>query len=261
MIKPRIADLTEIVSVNFRNRDMVIKPIENLECWLSDQAWFNQTCNMKLSQISQSISTSGLKYDDVVNMQHLTGLKNIKFSDIDDLGKKSDNLMVEYFGDSRASITRNKDGDQFNEYSNCNLSYRYSQEIHFVSNQKEPDKPIVLIMPNKNVDFDDQELIDNFYPTRETSFYVDTSNIKIGSRGKKEDEFSLDMTSDVVTSSMVMDMTNALERLGISKEDLQDLTEDDMNYTNNNTYDEEHHDPLEDIDEDDITGGLRNVQT
>ena len=170
-------------------------------------------------------------------------------------------FIVEYFGDRRATITRNKDGDSFHGYSPAALSYRLKQEIHYVMNQNDPDIPIVLKFSEKDGNFETKELMEMFCPTRESPFNVDYDNIKIN--GKKNEnknpEFTLDFASDIVSTTLVSDLTNILEDLGIPEPGTQP---EDLIYTNTTDTednDEPHHDPPEN-EEDDKPGYLRNVK-
>lgn len=178
-------------------------------------------------------------------------------------------FVIEYFGDPRASVTRNKDNDTFNGYSPVKLSYRFSQEIHFIVNQNEPDKPIVLSYPTDDGAFDSDDLAKEFYPTRQTKFNVDFDNIKIdgssNNKKSKNEEFTLDLSTDIVSTSVLKELTESLENLGVDKDILNNLTEDDLPFnTTDEFYFEPHHDPPKgtdpDEDEEDTAGGLRNVQ-
>jgi hypothetical protein len=88
MIKPRIPDITDVVSVNLKPRDKVMEEPKKPECWLADQVLANPNCRIKPTQIPDAIIQSGLNYEDVVNMQDVTGLKDVKFSDVTEVGKK-----------------------------------------------------------------------------------------------------------------------------------------------------------------------------
>jgi len=108
-LKPRIADLPDVVVVNSRNKIVMTNPgQEKGECWLPDQALFNSDCKVKPTEIPDAIDLvpHNLKYNDVVNMQDVTGLDRVDFSDILDLGqaKSRKGKMVNFldkFGDSK----------------------------------------------------------------------------------------------------------------------------------------------------------------
>ena len=89
-IKPRIPDLPDVVTVNYRNRVKApsIVPAKQ-ECWLPEQAYLNPNCQIKPTQIPTAVNQAPpeLVYDEVVNMQDTTGLDRVDFSDILDLGQ------------------------------------------------------------------------------------------------------------------------------------------------------------------------------
>ena len=89
MVQPRIPDIVDVVSVNLKPRDMVMEEPRKPECLLADQVLTNPNCRIKPTQIPDATLQSGINYDDVVNMQDLTGLTlaNAKFSDITEVGK------------------------------------------------------------------------------------------------------------------------------------------------------------------------------
>ena len=112
-IKPRIPGISEVVVVNNRDKMIMSNPMqENKECWLPDQRFSNPTCTVKPTQIPDTIDSvlPDLNYEDTVNMQDITGLDRVKFTDQCDLGQtKSDicNLrkgkevnFLDKFGDS-----------------------------------------------------------------------------------------------------------------------------------------------------------------
>jgi len=107
-LKPRIADLPDVVVVNSQNKIIMTNPgQEKVECWLPDQALFNSGCKVKPTEIPNAIDlvSHNLKYDDVVNMQDVTGLDRVDFSDVLDLGQAKPRKgkvvnFLDKFGDS-----------------------------------------------------------------------------------------------------------------------------------------------------------------
>lgn len=108
-LKPRIADLPDVVVVNSRNQIVMPNFKQNKkECWLPDQALFNSDCKIKSLDIPDAINlvSHDLNYDEVVNMQDVTGLDRVDFSDVLDIGqaaKPRKGKMVNFldkFGDS-----------------------------------------------------------------------------------------------------------------------------------------------------------------
>lgn len=85
-LKPRMPKVPDVVILNSRNKITMTQ--EKGQCWLADQALFNPDCEVKLTEIPKAIDFVGdLEYDDVVNMQDVTGLDQNQFTDIADLGK------------------------------------------------------------------------------------------------------------------------------------------------------------------------------
>lgn len=153
-------------------------------------------------------------------------------------------LIIEYFGNNRARITRKKSGDVFHGYSPCSISYRFSQKIHFVANQEDLDKPIVLSFPDKDGNFENEEFGKEFYPTRAQYFNVDFKDISIN-ENKSDKEFNLDFTSDIASTTAASKLAEFLGGLGVL---IDNFTEDDILYGKNkdddgNQEDEPHHDP------------------
>jgi hypothetical protein len=89
-IKPRIPGTFDVVVVNLKNKITMTNPaLKNKECWLPEQRIFNRVCQVKPTQIPNAIEmvAHNLKYDDVVNLQDVTHLDKIDFSDILELGQ------------------------------------------------------------------------------------------------------------------------------------------------------------------------------
>jgi hypothetical protein len=95
-LKPRIPDNPDVVTVNFRNKMKMSPQIspEKKECWLADQALLNPSCNIGATDIPNAIDlvSHDLKYNEVVNMQDVTGLERVEFSDILDLGQAKSSI-------------------------------------------------------------------------------------------------------------------------------------------------------------------------
>ena len=89
-LKPRIADISEVVVVNNRREKMIMSEVvqENRECWLPDQKFLNPNCQMKSTEIPDTIDSvlPNLKYEETVNMRDVTGLDRVDFTDKLDLG-------------------------------------------------------------------------------------------------------------------------------------------------------------------------------
>ena len=94
-IQSRVPDMPDVVTLNFKKK--VKAPgliMEGKECWLPEQKYLNPKCRIKPTEIPDAIDMAnhGLNYDEVVNMQDVTGLDRVNFSDIFDLGKPSQSM-------------------------------------------------------------------------------------------------------------------------------------------------------------------------
>ena len=114
-IKPRIADLPDVLTVNYRNKvkaPSIIPP--ERECWLPEQSYFNPNCRIKTTiktteiPTAVNLATRGLEYDDVVNMRDVTNLERVDFSDIFDLGKPQTSISKVSTSISKVSTSISK---------------------------------------------------------------------------------------------------------------------------------------------------------
>jgi len=137
-------------------------------------------------------------------------------------------LIIEYFGDPRATITRKADGDIFNGYSPVKINYRFELSVSYIVNQNRLDYPVVLKKSRTGTSFVDQELGDIFYPTRQPSFHVNFNNIDILTTSKKN-EYTLNLAEDLENKTLVNKVVDSLSGLGVGVTDLKNITEDDIN--------------------------------
>ena len=96
-LEPRIPGSPDVVIVNSRNKIIMSNPVqEKIECWLPDQALLNSNCKVKPIEIPNAIDlvSPDLKYNEMVNMQDVTGLDRVDFSDVLDLGQ-AEPLLIE----------------------------------------------------------------------------------------------------------------------------------------------------------------------
>jgi hypothetical protein len=94
-LESRIPNFKEVVIINTPENKIFMndwnKP--EFECLLPEQVLLNPNCEIKPTEIPRAIDivAHDLRYDQVVNMQDVTGLENrIQFSDIMDLGKTTE---------------------------------------------------------------------------------------------------------------------------------------------------------------------------
>ena len=62
---------------------------QNTECWIPGQPVLNDNCKLQSAEIANDVNVilSDLTYEDIVNMQDVTGLDRVQFTDRFDLGK------------------------------------------------------------------------------------------------------------------------------------------------------------------------------
>jgi len=93
-------------------------------------------------------------------------------------------------------------------------------DISFVSSNKDPDNPIVIRREESRLDYDTDELGEEYYPSREQKFNVDLSNIQIGGNLIKNTKYELILEGQ----SEVIPMLSQIQ----AKDDNEILTEDDI---------------------------------
>ena len=112
-LEPRIPGMSDVVVVNNRDKMIMSKPVqENQECWLPDQRLLNPNCKVKPTEIPDAIDSvlPDLRYEETVNMQDITGLDRVEFTDKFDLGQTKPSIsnprkgkevnFLDKFGDS-----------------------------------------------------------------------------------------------------------------------------------------------------------------
>lgn len=112
-VKPRIPSMPDVVVVNNHDKISMSRPVqENQECWLPDQQFLNRKCNVKTTEIPDATDSvlSGLKYEEAVNMNDVTGLDQVEFTDKYDFGHTEPSIckprkgkevhFLDQFGDS-----------------------------------------------------------------------------------------------------------------------------------------------------------------
>lgn len=89
-INPRIPDFFDVVVINNKNH-ISMSSTQKISTWLPDQRLFNADCKIKPTQIPTVVDllANDLSYHDVVNMNDVTGLERVKFTDFLDMGKRT----------------------------------------------------------------------------------------------------------------------------------------------------------------------------
>lgn len=100
-LKPRIPNSPDVVVVNNRNKIILTNSVQKKkECWLPDQALLNSNCKINPTDIPDVIHlvSPDLHYKEVVNMQDITGLDRVSFSDVLDLGQAESSIPKSHQG-------------------------------------------------------------------------------------------------------------------------------------------------------------------
>jgi len=124
-IEPRIADMPDVVTVNFRNKVKAPSIVqERGECWLPGQTYLNPDCKIKPTEIPNAVdlASHGLEYDEVVNMKDVTGLKLVDFSDISDLGQTKPTLSKRIKSQMVSFLQKYGDPTDINESETWDVS-------------------------------------------------------------------------------------------------------------------------------------------
>ena len=90
VFEARIPGTADVIVVNSPHQMVRMPPVQpKQECWLTDQLLLNPNCQLKISEIPYATDSiiPNFKYDDLVNMQDVTGLNRVNFTDKFDLGK------------------------------------------------------------------------------------------------------------------------------------------------------------------------------
>lgn len=131
-IKPRIPNSPDVIIVNNRNRNrelIMTNPVQKrVECWLPDQTFLNSNCKIKSTEIPNIINSvsSNLEYDKIVNMQDVTGLDRVIFTDKFDLGQiNTDKLNL---SQTKLGISNLRKGKMVNLLNKFNDSGEISKD-------------------------------------------------------------------------------------------------------------------------------------
>jgi hypothetical protein len=107
-------------------------------------------------------------------------------------------ICLEYVGDRRASILKNKTGDTFSGYSPCNISLEFKHEISYLSNQ-EDERQLLVYKNSKHERNFKNELDEIFYPDRAPDFHVKSSDIRMNKGSSKGKTYTLEYDSNVLS--------------------------------------------------------------
>ena len=147
-------------------------------------------------------------------------------------------LLIEYFGDNRASVFREADEQTISSvYSPCYISYEMKLNITHVSNIKSPDEILCYSKLKKSDEFEDESLQMDFYPNREEKFNINFDDIKIGDeKNKKGAKYRLEMNASILENQNLSKFDDMIQRLSkIDPTEAETMTPDDLNFFSNQT--------------------------
>lgn len=140
-LKPRIADLPDVVVINSRNQLVMTNPTQkNFECYLPEQALFNSNCKIAPTEIPAAIdlASHNLQYDEVVNMQDVTGLDRVDFSDVLDLGEAKPSIPKPRRGKRVNFLDKFGDSGPIDEIDTWEVSEPVVPEKRYLRTRNEP---------------------------------------------------------------------------------------------------------------------------
>jgi hypothetical protein len=147
-------------------------------------------------------------------------------------------LLIEYFGDNRASVFREADEQTISSvYSPCYISYEMKLNITHVSNIKSPDEILCYSKLKKTDEFEDESLQMDFYPTREEKFNINFDDIKIGDeKNKKNAKYKLEMNASILENQTLSRFDEMINRISkVNPTEAETITPDDLNFFSNQT--------------------------
>lgn len=108
-------------------------------------------------------------------------------------------FMLEYFGDPRASVQRDKDKEILSGiYSPCNLAFEIDVRASYLADPEDTDEIHCYKRISKDTEFEDEVYGSHFYPTREERFNVDFDNVQIGENKGSKHEYKLLLNNSIL---------------------------------------------------------------
>ena len=156
-------------------------------------------------------------------------------------------FCIESFGDKRCSVTRNEDEAYFSGvYSPSSLQYEIKHGVEYLCVPDESERIVDFKRTQSDDEFEDEELVLNYYPNRQERFNVNFDEINFGRGKKKPFTIGKDMFDSIETDYIiekVLTTVNALQSISgdekIMPEDLPYINQSSNNTSNNTTDDED----------------------
>jgi hypothetical protein len=161
--------------------------------------------------------------------EHESVQKSTSNESLKDSTPMSTFLIIETYGDPRASVKRNKDGEVFTGvYSPSKHQYEVQFEIQHLAKPKTPDSILMFQKTSKNTEFVERGNSLVYYPEREEKFNVNFEDISLNN--SKKLGYSLDISSNLQESQNINRLDEIINRLGkfYNSDTDEELTNDDL---------------------------------
>jgi hypothetical protein len=145
-------------------------------------------------------------------------------------------LLIEYYGDNKASVFRKADKETISSvYSPCYIGYEMNVSLTHVADINKPDEILCYSKLKKTDEFEDENLAMDFYPTREEKFNVNFEDIIIGEEQTKKDaKFKLELNSSILENQTMSKFDAIIQRITkADPEAAESITPDDLSFMSN----------------------------
>lgn len=123
-------------------------------------------------------------------------------------------LVLEYVGDRRATIQRNKDKDLFSGYSPVKLQIEFETNITYLTDQNNESELLVYKRQRQEKNFKEGSIFENiFCPDREIKFHVSTNQIGNKKAYSLIEDGSIFNTTDI--PSMLQQVKETFQDFGL----------------------------------------------
>lgn len=147
-------------------------------------------------------------------------------------------IMIEFYGDNRASVRRNSDGETFESiYSPIEIGYDFQFQIEHLAHTSSQDEILNYEKTTKLKEFDDLKLGLQYYPRRQERLNIDDTNVKIGDKNP-DGQFTLLFTKSILENQQLSILEELQKNLSGDKKAFR-INEDDIPYMDNSTLNED----------------------
>lgn len=233
---PDIMDLENKITLDFKT---------SIKTKLTDSTHFKSRA--RIVKTWNRVLTPGSMWD--FKLEHHLG-KGIHLNYLNDIIHENPNhpmsytFIIEYLGDARGKVVREKDNDIFMGYSPARLNLEFSHKIcylnDFSKNQEEGMAYAYRTKRNEEDFEEDSEFAKLFCPNRESKMNINFEDIKLREDNKKK-EYMLEYDVNILNESMLLNqIKSTFKNAGLNTDN---LSEDDHKF---NTTEFENHTNIED---------------